>query len=212
MPEKLTSRQRSILEYIRHSIQDNGRSPTIREMCHKFKISSTNGIRDHLKALINKGYLEKDSMISRGIRLVERAVTHAVTLPLVGSAPAGYPLTAIENYEGEIALDTSFLPSGESFTLNVRGDSMKNAGIVDGDIVIVRKQEKAEVGEIVVAVIDNEATIKRFFYEESSDKKSSHTTIRLQPENASYDPIIVNTDKSDFYIAGKVVGLLRRIR
>lgn len=212
MPEKLTPRQRSILEYIRSSILDNGRSPTVREMCAKFKISSTNGIRDHLKALIHKGYLKKDSMISRGIRLVEKAVTQAATLPLVGSAPAGYPLTAIENYEGEIALDTSFIPSGESFTLNVKGDSMINAGIMDGDIVIVRKQEKAEPGEIVVAVIDNEATIKRFFYEKPSGEKSSHGNIRLQPENPAYDPIIVNMKQSDFYIAGKVVGLMRRMR
>lgn len=212
MPEKLTARQRSILEYIRSSIQDNGRSPTVREMCKKFKIRSTNGIRDHLKALISKGYLEKDNMISRGIRLVEKAITHATTLPLVGSAPAGYPLTAIENYEGEIALDTSFLPSGESFTLNVTGDSMINAGIIDGDIVIVRKQEKAEQGQIVVAVIDDEATIKRFFYDDSPGEKSGHQNIRLQPENSAFDPIIVNTTRQDFYIAGIVVGLMRRMQ
>lgn len=203
MGEKLTKRQQAILSFIRDCIVNDGRAPTIREMCEQFGIRSTNGIRDHLKALIAKGYLEKDSMLSRGIRLVEDVSRQVASLPLVGSAPAGYPLTAIENYEGEIALDTSFLPSKTSFTLRIDGDSMRNAGIHDGDIIVVQKQDHANSGEIVVAVVDDEATVKRVFYEDDG-------TIRLQPENDSFAPIIVDPRSVDFYIAGKVAGLLRK--
>ncbi len=204
MGEKLTNRQQAILSFIRDCIVTDGRAPTIREMCEQFEIRSTNGIRDHIKALISKGYLEKDSMLSRGIRLVENVSRQISSLPLVGSAPAGYPLTAIENYEGEIAVDKSFLPSEEAFTLRVTGDSMRDAGIHDGDIIVVQKQDDASSGEIVVAVIDNEATVKRIFHEKDS-------TIRLQPENDSFSPIIVDPREVDFYIAGKVVGLMRRL-
>ncbi len=204
MGEKLTDRQQSILSYIRDCIVNDGRAPTIREMCEQFEIRSTNGIRDHIKALIHKGYLEKDSMLSRGIRLVEDITREVSSLPLVGSAPAGYPLTAIENYEGEIAIDKSFLPSAEAFTLRITGNSMRDAGIHDGDIVVVQKQSDARSGEIVVAVLEDSATVKRIYYED--DK-----TIRLQPENDSFSPILVDPREVDFYIAGKVVGLMRRI-
>jgi repressor LexA len=203
MGERLTNRQQAILSFIRDCIVDDGRAPTIREMCERFEIRSTNGIRDHIKALITKGYLEKDSMLSRGIRLVENVSHQVGSLPLVGSAPAGYPLTAIENYEGEIAVDKSFLPSAEAFTLRITGDSMRGAGIHDGDIVVVQKQDDANSGEIVVAVIDNEATVKRIYYEKDG-------ALRLQPENDSFSPIMVDPSVVEFYIAGKVVGLMRR--
>ncbi len=203
MGDRLTNRQQAILSFIRDCIVNDGRAPTIREMCERFEIRSTNGIRDHIKALVTKGYLEKDNMLSRGIRLVEDVSRQVGSLPLVGSAPAGYPLTAIENYEGEIAVDKSFLPSAEAFTLRITGDSMHDAGIHDGDIVVVQKQDDANAGEIVVAVIDNEATVKRIYYEKDGG-------IRLQPENDAYTPIMVDPSEVEFYIAGKIVGLMRR--
>lgn len=153
-------------------------------------------------ALIKKGYLKKTELISRGLTLASRISEGVTRIPLLGSAPAGQPIDAIENVEGEFAVDNSFLPKGESFTLTVKGDSMKNAGILDGDIVVVKKQPDANPGEIVVALINGEATIKRYFKEGGR--------IRLQPENDSFKPILVTEDSGEFQIAGKVVGLMRR--
>ncbi|MCX6829697.1 MAG: transcriptional repressor LexA [candidate division Zixibacteria bacterium] len=201
--EKLTRRQKEILEYIEKMITEYGKSPTIREIGEKFNISSTNGVRSHLEVLLKKGYIRRQKLISRGIELVRNMAGPIKRIPLVGAVPAGNPLTAIENIEGEIAVDTSFLPSGETFTLRVKGESMKNAGIFDGDYVLVKRQKEAEPGEIVVAVIGDEATVKRYFPEEGR--------IKLQPENESFEPIWVDKNSPDFYIAGKVVGLLRRI-
>lgn len=209
MGEKLTPRQRSILEFIRTQISRDGRAPTVREICSHFSFKSTNGARDHLKALIKKGYLEHDNMISRGIRLVENIGVEVGRLPLLGSAPAGSPITAIENYEGEIAVDKSFISSDESFTLRIVGDSMKNAGIEDGDLVIVCKQAQAKQGEIVVAVVDEDATVKRIDYGPDGVAGSSKI-IRLLPENENYEPIEVDITQQDFYIAGVVEGLMRK--
>ena len=182
---------------------DRGHSPTIREIGEKFGIQSTNGVRTHLNALIKKGYLKKEKFISRGLELTQSLTEGVGRIPLVGSVPAGLPIDAIENIEGEIALDLSFLPRGESFTLTVIGDSMKDAGILDGDLVLVKKQRVAQKRDIVVAIIDGEATVKRYFPSEKS--------IRLQPENKDFKPIIVNKRSGDFRIAGIVVGLLRRM-
>ncbi len=201
--ESLTRRQREILEYIENMITEYGKSPTIREIGLKFNISSTNGVRAHLQALMKKGYIRRRGMISRGIELV-RSLSGAVKkVPLVGAVPAGSPIDAIENIEGEFAVDASFLPSGETFTLRVQGDSMINAGIFDGDYVLVKKQKNAEPGDIVVAVIGEEATVKR--YQPKSGK------IILQPENEAYEPIVVDRRSPQFRIAGKVVGLMRRL-
>jgi len=198
----LTTRQRELLEYIEKLITQRGHSPTIREIGLKFGISSTNGVRGHLSALIRKGYLKKTDNVSRGLELVRSIAVEIGRIPLVGSVPAGLPIDSAENIEGEIALDLSFLPKGETFSLTVSGDSMKNAGIFNGDVVIVRKQRVAQRGEIVVAIVDGEATVKRYFPEEKR--------IRLQPENDDYQPIWVNKRSGEFRIAGKVVGLLRR--
>lgn len=203
MKEILTEKQKAVLEFIQRQITDRGHSPTIREIGEKFSIQSTNGVRTHLNALIKKGYLKKERFISRGLELTQSLTEGVGRLPLVGSVPAGLPIDAIENIEGEIALDLSFLPRGESFSLTVIGESMKGAGIFDGDIVLVKKQRVAQKGDIVVAIIDGEATVKRFFPSEKS--------IRLQPENNDFEPIIVNKRSGDFRIAGKVVGLLRRM-
>lgn len=201
--EILTQRQKDILEYIEKMITEFGKPPTIREIGVKFDISSTNGVRSHLEALMRKGYIRKQELISRGIELVRDFVSSVSRVPLVGSVPAGNPIDAIENIEGEIAVDTSFIPAGETFTLRVRGDSMMAAGIFDGDLVIVKKQETAERGDIVVAIIGEEATVKRYYPENG--------LIRLQPENEAYKPIIVDRHSPEFKIAGKVVALLRRM-
>ena len=200
--EKLTDRQKAIFEYIRDKIINQGISPTIREIGLQFNISSTNGVRQHLSALIKKEYLKKHEFISRGLELTQRFAADVGRVKLVGSVPAGSPIDAIENVEGEIALDTSFLPKGESFTLTVKGDSMKDAGIFDGDLVLVQKQQIAQRGEIIVALIGGEATVKRYFPESNK--------IRLQPENEAYEPIYVDKKSEEFRIAGKVVGLLRK--
>jgi len=203
LKEILTEKQKAVLEFIQRQITDRGHSPTIREIGEKFSIQSTNGVRTHLNALIKKGYLKKERFISRGLELTQSLTEGVGRLPLVGSVPAGLPIDAIENIEGEIALDLSFLPRGESFTLTVIGESMKDAGILSGDIVLVKKQKVAQKGDIVVAIIDGEATVKRYFPSEKS--------IRLQPENKDFEPIIVTKKSGDFRIAGKVVGLLRRM-
>jgi len=198
----LTDRQREVLGFIEGEIVDRGHSPTIREIGRRFGISSTNGVRTHLAALVKKGYLKKQDYISRGLELTRNLASRIGRVPLVGSVPAGRPIDSVENIEGEIALDLSFMPKGETFSLTVTGDSMTNAGILDGDVVIVKKQAVANHGEIVVAVVDGEATVKRYIPEGSR--------IRLQPENDAFEPIMVDKRTVEFRIAGKVVGLLRR--
>jgi repressor LexA len=203
MKRELTSRQRDVLQFIREQIASRGHPPTIREIGKRFGIRSTNGVRTHLAALIKKGFLKKQGFISRGLELTQSVASQVARIPIVGTVPAGLPIDAIENTEGEIAVDSSFLPAGDSFVLRVDGDSMKHAGIFDGDMVLVRKQTVANPGDIVVALINNEATVKRYFPE------GRH--IRLQPENDEFEPIIVRRSSGDFRLAGKVVGLLRRL-
>lgn len=202
--ETLTRRQKEILEYIEEMITEHGKSPTIREIGEKFDISSTNGVRAHLEALMKKGYIRRQSLISRGIELVRDWAASVGKVPLVGSVPAGNPIDAIENIEGEIAIDTSFLPGSDTFTLRVDGDSMIGAGIFDGDLVIVKKQKTADRGDIVVAVIGDEATVKRYYPESGK--------VHLRPENDAYEPIVVDRNSPNFQIAGKVVALMRRMK
>lgn len=203
MKPELTDKQRSVLEYIEQEISQKGHCPTIREIGSRFRITSTNGVRTHLAALIRKGYIKKEQYISRGIELVRPLAGAVGRLAIVGSVPAGRPIDAVENIEGEIAVDTSFLPRGESFSLRVKGLSMKNAGILDGDIVMVKKQSVAQKGDIVVAIINGEATVKRYIPEGNQ--------IRLQPENDAFEPIMVKKGSGEFRVAGKVVGLLRKM-
>ena len=204
MKEPLTERQRKILDFIDSKISAHGQPPTLREIGAKFGITSTNGVRTHLDALVKKGYLKREGFISRGLELTRKLAGPVNRVPLVGLVPAGNPIDAAENIEAEFALDKSFLPSGETFSLQVKGDSMQNAGILDGDYVLVAKQETAHKGEIVVAIINGEATVKRYFPEGNR--------IRLQPENVSYQPIMVDRRSGEFRLAGRVVGLLRRFK
>jgi len=200
---ELTDRQRQILEFIERLITEKGHAPTIREIGGRFGISSTNGVRTHLSALVRKGYLKKSDYISRGLELTRRLAAGVSRIPMVGLVPAGQPIDAVENVEGEIVLDISFLPRGDSFSLRVSGDSMIGAGIRDRDVVIVRKQSVAQSGDIVVAVVNGEATVKRYF--------SEGRQVRLQPENPTFEPLLVTRKSGDFRIAGKVVGLLRKL-
>ena len=199
---ELTEKQRRVLEFIESMVIERGSAPTIREIGARFGISSTNGVRTHLTALIKKGYLKKSDFISRGLELTRKIGANIGRVPLVGAVPAGLPIDAVENVEAEIALDRTFMPKGDTFSLRVTGESMVGAGIHDGDIVIVQKQAVAQKGDIVVAIIDGEATVKRYFTE--------GRRIRLQPENPDFDPIYVTKKSGEFRIAGKVVGLIRR--
>jgi repressor LexA len=201
--QSLTARQRQIYDFLVERISRDGQPPTIREIGEQFGISSTNGVRSLLTALIKKGYIEKSASVARGIRLLKEKIGSALTLPVVGEVPAGQPLLAEENVIDHIVVDETLLPAGELFSLRVIGDSMQDAGIMDGDFVLVRKQSMADKGDVVVAVIGEEATVKRYFPE--------RRRVRLQPENQAYGPIIVERNTPGFYIAGKVVGLMRRM-
>ncbi len=203
MPKALTKRQRDVLDFIGEMIQKKGLPPTIREIGTKFKISSTNGVRAILSALTQKGYIKRKPLVSRGIELLTRTRASFATIPVLGRIAAGLPILAVENVEANIAVDRSFLPGGDIFSLQVAGDSMKESGIFDGDYVLAKMQPAAEKGDIVVAVIGEEATVKRYFPEKHR--------IRLEPANPVFGPIIVDKKSPEFRIAGKVIGLLRRM-
>lgn len=214
MKKQLTERQEEILSFIEKFLDENGYPPTLREIGKKFKISSTFGVKRHLDALVKKGFLKIEGFASRGITLLHqngdqesvkdisfRNERVSIEIPIVGRVAAGVPMLATENIEGNIVIDSSYLrKSGDCFALRVKGDSMINAGIFEGDLLIVQQSKQASNGEIVVALLDDEATVKR--YEHKNDK------IRLLPENNSYQPIEVNESK-EFSIIGKVAGVIR---
>ena len=206
--KELTARQREIFEYIKKSVIEVGRPPSLREIGEKFSINSTNGVRSALEALERKGFIRRNRYLSRGIEIIKEAPEHLDeeqlrTVPIVGRVAAGMPLWAEQNIEGNFYVDRTFVTGEQIFALRVNGESMKDAGIFDGDFVLVRRQQTAQKGDIVVAQIDNEATVKRFYPERKR--------IRLQPENPDFGPIIVEKDTPGFSIAGKVVGLLRKM-
>jgi len=204
MGKGLTAKQREILNFIRSHINKFSAPPTIREIGAHFKISSTNGVRCHLTALENKGYIKRASYRSRGIEMAEKSQTPAslTSIPILGRVAAGYPILAEENLEGRIGIDSDLLSGEELFALKVTGDSMMEAGIFDGDLVFARKQPVAEKGEIVVAIIGDDATVK-YYYPENN-------RVRLEPANPTFTRIIVERDTPGFYIAGKVVGVFRK--
>jgi repressor LexA len=200
----LSPKQASILEYIRAEIADTGRPPTFRDIAKHFGNKAVGTVQDHIRALIDKGFLEKDETVSRGIRLVARS--EAFDIPVLGAVPAGNPIEAIHDLQGALAVPNHFAGRalGKSrdalFALRVKGESMIDAGILDGDFVIVRKQNDADHGEIVVAMIDGEATVKTL------EKKGGR--MRLLPKNPRFAPIEIPPG-SESVIQGKVVGLQR---
>jgi repressor LexA len=212
--QELTAKQREILEAVQAWIAEKGRPPTLREMAQRMGVSSTNAIRDHFRVLETKGYLKRDARLSRGLEVIQggradepRALPPArgdvVGIPLVGRVAAGMPILAEENVEDTLYLDKFFVREGDTFALQVRGNSMVNAGIFDGDYVFVRQQPDANRGEIVVALIGEEATVKTYYPENGQ--------IRLQPENDHMDPIIVRRGDADVRIVGKVSAVLRKM-
>ena len=203
MLEELTFRQKEILNFISQAVQDRGYPPTLREIGRKFKIASTNGVRTILETLEKKGYIKRHPLLSRGIELIQSIRPNFTLIPVVGRIAAGLPILAVENIETHLAVDKTFLPSGEIFSLKVVGDSMRDAGILDGDYVLARRQETAEKGDIVVAVIGEEATVKKYV--------PLKNMIRLEPENPDYEAIIVDKKAPGFFIAGKVIGLMRKM-
>ncbi|MDI7267962.1 MAG: transcriptional repressor LexA [Myxococcota bacterium] len=202
----LTRRQQTVLEFIQTSIRRDGYPPTLREIGAHFGIRSTNGVNDHLRALEKKGFLTRKDMKSRALRPTGPVGAAVMEVPIVGRVAAGVPVLALENLEGTIRMDGSLLPDepARCFALRVRGESMIDAGIRDGDIVFVRQQDGAASGSIVVAMLGDEATVKRFFTEGGR--------VRLQPENPAMAPIIVPAaDAASLRILGVVVGVYRRI-
>ncbi|WP_413084582.1 transcriptional repressor LexA [Thermaerobacter composti] len=199
--EELTRRQREILEFIKASVRERGYPPSVREIGEAVGLKSTSTVHTYLAQLERKGYIRRDPTKPRAIEVRGEAGvrTRTVAVPLVGQVTAGRPILAVENIEDVLPLPSDLLPEGEVFALRIRGDSMIGAGILDGDYVIVRRQDTAENGDIVVALLDDEATVKRFYRERDG--------IRLQPENPAMEPIRVR----DVRVLGKVVALLRRM-
>ncbi len=220
--KKLTARQAAVLDFITDHISDEGFPPTIREIGDHLGISSTNGVNDHLKALERKGYLLREDAKSRAIRPIfdpdgnpidsvltseePEVLDETHSIPVLGRIAAGAPISAIENVEENVTIGESLIgrPS-DVFGLVVKGESMIEDGIFDGDYIFVKKQQDARDGEVVAAMVDGEATVKRLFREKGG-------VVRLQPANSAMEPIFVTADQArDTQILGKVIAVFRRL-
>lgn len=201
---KITAKQQQILDYIKQEILSRGYPPTVREICETVNLKSTSSVHSHLETLEKNGYIRRDPTKPRAIEICDdnfqMVRTEMVSLPIVGRVAAGEPILAEQNIEDYFPVPADVVPHGESFILNVRGDSMVNAGIFDGDRIFVNVCNTARNGDMVVALIDDSATVKTFY------RENGH--IRLQPENDHMDPIIVD----DCKIVGKVFGVYRFYR
>lgn len=199
---QLTKRQKKILDYIREEVENKNYPPSVREICQAMDLSSSSTVHAHLKALEKKGYIKRDPTKPRAIALTHPSLAQksrlkARLVPLVGQVRAGVPVLAEENIESYLPIPAEMAKDDALFLLRVQGDSMKDAGILPNDLVIVRQQPAAENGEIVVALLEDEATIKRFY------READH--VRLQPENTAYAVI----KAKNVVILGKVTGLIR---
>ena len=201
MPGKISRKQQEILDYLKEEILTRGYPPTVREICEKVDLKSTSSVHSHLSTLERNGYIRRDPTKPRAIEICDDSFqmvrTEMSSLPIVGNVAAGQPILAQENIESYFPVPAEIVPSGESFALRIRGDSRINAGIFNGDLVFVNSCRTARNGEIVVALIEDGATVKTFY------KEDGH--IRLQPENDTMDPIIVD----NCMILGKVFGVFR---
>ena len=203
---ELTARQQEILAYISQSITDRGYPPTLREIGRQMGIKSTNGVNDHLKALERKGFLKRDDLKSRTLRPVQLGGDDdLVDIPVLGRVAAGEPILAVEDAQDSVRVDRCLIGNHQGvYGLRIVGDSMIDDGIFDGDYVFVKKTMVAEQGEIVIAMIDNEATCKRYYLEQDA--------VRFQPANSSMDPIFVRREEfRKTMILGKVVGVFRKM-
>ncbi len=199
-----TAIQQRVLEYIQRAVRENGRPPTDREIADHFRWKSRFAARRHVTALVRKGFLEKTPGVARGLN-VPLAVTRRDGLrgvPLLGDVPAGRPIDAMENLEGTLGIDPAMFPEANVFALRVKGESMVGAGIRDGDVALVRQTPDARDGDLVVAVMDGEATLKRFFLKDDR--------VVLHPENPAFQDIVV-TPEVDFSLSGVVIGIIRRV-
>lgn len=205
LSKPISSRQKQILHYIQHHMDAHGYPPTVREIGAAVNLSSSSTVHAHLKSLQEQGHIERDAVLTRAIKLTPRGggdhrplSKSVIQVPIIGTVAAGKPRLAVEDVEDVFPLPSDFV-SGDGFILEVRGDSMIDDGIHDGDYVVVRRQQTADNGETVVAMIESEATVKRFYKEKQR--------IRLQPANKRMKPMYFE----DVQIAGKVVGLVRRL-
>lgn len=199
---KITEKQQEILEYIKSEILSRGFPPAVREICEAVHLKSTSSVHAHLESLEKNGYIRRDPTKPRAIEILDDNFyltrREIVNVPMVGTVAAGQPILAVENVENYFPIPAEYIPNSQSFLLKVKGESMINAGILNGDHVLVKQQSTAQNGDIVVALIDDSATVKTFYKEDDC--------IRLQPENDTMDPILVH---GDVQILGKVFGVFR---
>ena len=199
---RISKKQQEILDYIKNEILNRGFPPAVREICEAVHLKSTSSVHSHLEALEKNGYIRRDATKPRAIEIIDDQFNltrrEVVNVPLVGTVAAGQPILAVENIEAYFPIPAEFMPNAQSFMLKVKGDSMINAGIFDGDQVLVKQQSTAENGDMVVALVEDSATVKTFYKEDGY--------YRLQPENDQMDPIIIH---GDLQILGKVFGVFR---
>jgi repressor LexA len=198
---KISPKQREILEYLKSQTLSKGYPPAVREICEAVKLKSTSSVHSHLETLEKNGYIRRDPSKPRAIEITDDTFNLAkremVSVPIVGTITAGQPILAVENIEGYFPIPTEYMPNEETFMLKVKGQSMINAGIFDGDQILVQKQSHAVNGDFVVALIEDSVTVKTFYKENGY--------YRLQPENDTMEPIILK----DLEVLGKVIGLFR---
>lgn len=198
---KITEKQQQILDYMKQEILNKGYPPTVRDICEAVKLKSTSSVHSHLESLEKNGYIRRDPTKPRAIEIIDENFNltrrEVVNVPLVGRVAAGEPILAVENIESYFPIPAEYMPNAESFMLKVKGESMINAGIMDGDQILVERCNSARNGDMVVALVEDSATVKTFY------READH--IRLQPENDNMDPIIV----PDCEILGKVFGVFR---
>lgn len=194
-----SEKKMQILDFIRREIDDKGYPPSVREICLAVGLKSTSTVHAHLNRLEEEGYIRRDATKPRALELTDTATVRGRSVPLVGRVTAGMPILAQQNIEEYYMLPQNLVGGDEVFILSVQGESMIEAGILNGDFVIVRRQSHAENGDIVVAMIDDEATVKRIFYEK--------TRVRLQPENSAMQPIYAR----DVTVLGRVIALFRQM-
>lgn len=194
-----SEKKMQILDFIRREIDDKGYPPSVREICLAVGLKSTSTVHAHLNRLEEEGYIRRDATKPRALELTDTATVRGRSVPLVGRVTAGMPILAQQNIEEYYMLPQNLVGGDEVFILSVQGESMIEAGILDGDFVIVRRQSHAENGDIVVAMIDDEATVKRIFYEK--------TRVRLQPENSAMQTIYAR----DVTVLGRVIALFRQM-
>lgn len=201
---KITSKQKEILEFMKNEILSKGYPPAVREICEAVNLKSTSSVHSHLETLEKNGYIRRDPAKPRAIEIVDDNFNltrrEIVNVPIVGTVTAGQPILAVENIESYFPIPMDYMPNQETFMLKVKGESMINAGIFDGDTILVQKQSTAKNGDFVVALIEDSVTVKTFYKEKDF--------YRLQPENDYMDPIIV----PEVEILGKVIGLFRMFR